>query len=50
MFTSEESVKTKFLNFIFRIYELQERLRANELRQQLIDQQLKNLDDGAVHS
>ncbi|XP_034299480.2 coiled-coil domain-containing protein 18 isoform X1 [Magallana gigas] len=32
------------------IYELQERLRANELRQQLIDQQLKNLDDGAVHS
>lgn len=44
--------KTKLRNFIYfnRIYELQERLRANELRQQLIDQQLKNLDDGAVHS
>ncbi|XP_078326319.1 uncharacterized protein LOC111125234 isoform X2 [Crassostrea virginica] len=32
------------------IYELQERLRANVLRQQLIDQQLKHLDDGPVHS
>ncbi|XP_048774009.2 coiled-coil domain-containing protein 18-like isoform X2 [Ostrea edulis] len=32
------------------IYELQEKLRANEMRQKLIDQQLKHLDDGAIHS
>lgn len=34
-----------FFFFHYSMYDLQERLRANELRQQLIEEQLQSLDD-----